>query len=199
MSKQIWNQIFIAHAILGQNQELGSGVFIYTYAGGTPSVLELSLSSDGAGGVPGPGGACRGGGAPVPLYLQRLCGFFVVPFWKERQPSIWFLRTIAGCLLIAAFTLLCLGNWTPRFFSSRTSARGFLISCCVSSIAARENPPLAVLAIFKARGMSDCSSCTRPPCLAIVADMLKTSKKLVAASKVRVGYYLNHIRLRSLL
>jgi len=31
--------------------------------------------------------------------------------------------------------------------------------------------------------MSDCSSCTRPPCLAKVADMLKTYKKLVAASK----------------
>ena len=31
--------------------------------------------------------------------------------------------------------------------------------------------------------MSYCSSCTRPPCLAIVADMLKTYKTLVAASE----------------
>jgi len=74
-----------------------------------------------------------------------------------------------------------------------------VISCCVSSIAARENPSLAILAMFKARRMSDCSSGTRPPCLAIVADMLKTSKELVAASKARSGYYLNHIPLCSLL
>ena len=67
------------------------------------------------------------------------------------------------------------------------------------SIAARENSPLAILAISMARHMSDCSSCTRPPCLAMVADMLNTSKKLVAASKVGLGNYLNHIRLRSLL
>jgi hypothetical protein len=55
------------------------------------------------------------------------------------------------------------------------------------------------LAIFKARRMSDCSSYNRPPCLAIVADMLKTYMILVAASKVRSGKYLNHIRLHSLL
>jgi hypothetical protein len=47
--------------------------------------------------------------------------------------------------------------------------------------------------------MLDCSSCTRPPCLAILAEKLKTSKKLVAASKVRFGYYLNYIWLFSLL
>jgi len=41
---------------------------------------------------------------------------------------------------------------------------------------------LSILAIFNARRMSDCSSCTRPPCLAIVADMLKTYKTLVDAS-----------------
>ena len=39
-----------------------------------------------------------------------------------------------------------------------------------------------ILVIFKARHMSDCCSLTRPPCLAIVADMLKTYKKLIAAS-----------------
>jgi len=33
--------------------------------------------------------------------------------------------------------------------------------------------------------MSDCSSCTRPPCLTIVAEMLITYKKLVAASKMK--------------
>jgi len=80
MSQQIWNEIVIAHAILRKNRALLSGVCIYTYAGGTPSVSELSFSSDGAGGVLGRGGACHGGGAPVPLRLQRVCGFFAVPF-----------------------------------------------------------------------------------------------------------------------
>ena len=34
--------------------------------------------------------------------------------------------------------------------------------------------------------MSDCSSCIWPPCLAIVADRLKTFKKLVSASKGKI-------------
>jgi len=198
MSQKIWNKIFIAHAIVDQHPALGSRVCIYTYAGGTHSVSELSLSSDGTCGVPGVGGARCVGGAPVPWCLQCVCEFFAVPFGQGRQPSVWFSRTIAGCLSIVAFTLLCLANSTPRFFWSRSSGQGFLISCCVFSIAACENPPLAILAIFKARHMSDYSSCTRHPCLAIVADMLKTSKKVVAATKVRSGYYLNHIWLCSL-
>jgi hypothetical protein len=53
---------------------------------------------------------------------------------------------------------------------------------CISCIAACENPQLAIPPIFNARHMSDCSSCTQPPCLAILADMLKSYKKLVAAS-----------------
>jgi hypothetical protein len=52
----------------------------------------------------------------------------------------------------------------------------------VSSIVALENASLAILAIFNARHMSDSSSSARPPCLAIVADRLKTYKTLVAAS-----------------
>jgi hypothetical protein len=52
----------------------------------------------GAGGVPGSGGVgsgvsslCRmGGGAPVPLCLQRVCGFFALPFWQEDQPDVSF-------------------------------------------------------------------------------------------------------------
>jgi len=115
---------------------------------------------------------------PVPLRLQCVWGFCAVPLWHGRQPSVWFSQSIAGCLPIAAFTLLCRGNSTPRFFSSPTSAQCCLTRNCVSSIAAPENPPVAILAIFKARCMSDCSSCTRPPCLAIVADMFKTYKDI---------------------
>ena len=188
MSQQIWNKITIAHPILSKHRGQWRRVCIYPYAGGTPSVLECLSSSDGIGGIPGRR-------ATVPLRQQRVCALFAVRFWQGRQPSIWFLRTIAGCLSMAVFTLLCQANSTPRFFSSQTSARGFFISCCVCSIAVRGNPPSAILVIFKARLISECSSCTRPPCLAIVADMLKTSKKLVATSKVRFGYYLNHIRL----
>jgi len=185
-----------------KNRAQGSGECIYTYLGDTPCVSELwviSLSAGGAGGIPGLSGASRGGGAPVPLLLQWVCGFFAVRFCQGRQPSIWFSWTIAGCLSIAAFTLSCPGNTTPRFFSSQTLACGFLISCCISPIAARKNPSLAILAIFKARRMSDCSSCTWPPGLARVVDMMKTYKELVAASTVRNGSYLNHIRLCSLL
>jgi len=79
---------------------------------------------------------------------------------------------------MAAFTFPHPGNSTPRLFSSWTSTQRFLIRNCVSAIAARENPPLAILAIFTARRMSDCYTCTRPPCLAIVADMLKTYKEI---------------------
>ena len=84
---------------------------------------------------------------------------------------------------IAVFTILCSGNSTFRYCSSQTSAQHLLIRYCVSSVATGENPLLAILAVCKARRVLDCSSCTRPPCLAIVADMLKSYKKLVAASK----------------
>ena len=185
-----------------KNRTLWREVYIYTYPGGTPSVAQLGvlwLWADGAGGIPGRGGAHHGGGAPVPVVLHHVCGFFAVSFWRGRQPSIWFSRICAGCHSIAAFTFIYLRKTTPRFFFSRTSEQGFFICCCVSSVASHKNPPLAILAIFKARCMADCSSCTRPPCPAIVADMLKTYRKLVAASKVRFGYYLNHIPLPSLI
>jgi len=169
------------------------------FVAGKLSVCDLwlpGMGPGGAGGVPGGDGVpgrdgvgsgvrClrrTGGWAPVPLRLQHVWGFLAVPFWQGRQPSVWFWCIIAGWLSIAAITFLCPRNSTPRFLSSLTSARDFLIRYCVSSVAARENPPLAILAISNARCMSDCSSCTRPPCLAIVADMLKTNKKLVAAS-----------------
>jgi len=192
----------IAYESWLKHRTLEGGVCTYTYPGCTPAVLDLgvvSLSWGGAGGVLGLGGAGCDGGAPVLLLVQWVCGFFAVPIWQWRPPSIWLSWTIAGCLSIAAFTLLCPGNTIPLFFSSRTSPRCYLISCCISSIAAHKNTSLASLAIFKARWMSDCSSCTQPPCLTIVADRLKTYKKSVAASRVRIGCYLNQIRLRSLL
>ena len=179
---------FLAYASWLKNRALGRGVCIYTYPGGTPSILDrwdAWLLLGGNSGVSGGCGICShvgclsraGGGAPMPLWLQRVWAFHAMLFWQGRHTSVWFSPSIAGCLSIAAVTFLCPGNWTSRFFSSRTSARGFLIWNCVSPIAVRKNPPLAILAIFKARRMSDCSSCTRPPYLAIVADMFKTYKE----------------------
>jgi len=81
-----------------------------------------------------------GGGSPVPLRLQCVWKFCAVPLWKVRQSFVGFSRSIAGCLSIAVFTLLSPGNSTPRLFSSRNWARGFLIRICDSSIAALEKP-----------------------------------------------------------
>jgi len=62
----------------------------------------------------------------------------------------------------------------------------YLFSSWVSTIAACENSALDIWAIVKARQMSDCSSCTRPPCLDIMADKLKPYKILVVVSKWKI-------------
>jgi len=166
---------------------------VYTQLSGAPSILEAwapSLWPGGMGGILGGRGVRSGvgslnwsaGGVAVHWCLQCVWGFSAVPCWHRRQPSFWFSRSIAGYLTIAAFTFSCPGNPTPGIICSCTSAEDFLIKSCVSSIALCENPPLTILAIFKARRLSDFSRCTRPPCLAIVVEMLKTYQKLVAAS-----------------
>jgi len=172
------------------NRALGNRVCIYTYPGGTPSVSKvcvLPLWSGGAGGVPVLSGAGCGGGAPVPLRLQSVCGFCAVPFGQGRQPFLRLSQTIAGRLSAAVCTWFRPGIPTPRFIPPITLAPGVLISSCVSSIQVRANPSLAILAIFNARHMSDWSGCTRTYRLAIIADMVKTYKKLVAAYRVRIG------------
>jgi len=73
----------------------GSEECIYTHLDGIPSISSLSfrsVSPGGAGGVLGADGILggggvlgggvigSGGGAPVPLCLQHICGFFAVPF-----------------------------------------------------------------------------------------------------------------------
>ena len=156
---------------------LGRGVCIYTYLGGTPSMSDKCaawLIPGGTGGVPGGYGVrsgvgylcCSGGCAPVPLRLQRVWGFCVLPFRHGRQPSVWLSQSIAGCLSIAGLTFSCPGISTLRFFSAWTSARGVLMRSCVASFPASENPLLAIMAKSKASRMSDCFSCTGPPCLA---------------------------------
>ena len=112
----------------------------------------------------------------------HLCDALPCQFRKEVIWLCCFWQSTAVCLSIAACTGVCRGNSTPLFISSLTLAEGLLIICWVSSMLARGKPPLAIIAIFKTRRMSDCSSCTRPPRLTIVADMLKTYNKLVAAS-----------------
>ena len=57
---------------------------------------------------------------------------------------------------------------------------------CLSSIAGCKNPPVSILAIVKARSMSDCFSGTRPPCLAMIAGVLKSRNKLLLLN-MRLG------------
>jgi len=115
-----------------------------------------------------------------PACLRILCGDILA-------------RKAAGCLVLTKHcrvSVYCsLHLFVPRkldstrcFYSSRTLARGLIMRYFVSSIVEGEKPSLPILAIFNARRMSDCSSCTRPPCLAIVAVMLKTCKTSVDGS-----------------
>jgi len=127
-----------------------------------------------------------GGGAPVLLRRQYVGEFHAVPFRQGRHPSGWFWPSIARWLSITASTYLWPGNSTPRWFSSQISESGFMIRFCVSSVEACEDPHLAILAIFTARHMSDCSSCTWPPCLVIVSDMMRTYKQWVAAANDKI-------------
>jgi hypothetical protein len=180
---------------------LARAVCLYTYPGGKPSIFELCApaSSPGTrGGIPEGGGAGSSGGSPLSLHLQYFCRYFPVSFWQESQLSVWLSWTIGRCHSITAFTMLCTRNSTTCFISAQTIANGFLISYCISTIAACKNPSLAIFAIFKVRHMSDCSSCTWPPFITIAADMLATYREFVT-SKVRFGYYHNHIQLSSLL
>jgi hypothetical protein len=122
------------------------------------------------------------GGVPVPLHLQHICQFIAVALWQARHLAVWYWQTIARCFSVGYFTFLCPGNSTPHLFSAQTLAQGQLISDTISCIVACKNLSLAVVAISKARWVSDYSSYTRPLCLPIVADMLNTCSKFVAAS-----------------
>jgi len=160
-----------------KSSALARGVCIYTYLGGTPSIWELwapSMSPGGANGNLGGGGASSGADMHVSMGLEHGCGLLARPFWNGRLPSIRFSQTIAGHVSIAAITFLCPGKTTSIILPTWTSKGGVLIKYCMSSSAALENPPLAFVAIFNWRCISDLSLCTRPSCLAIVADMLKT-------------------------
>jgi len=169
-----------------KNSLLGWGVCTYTYPGGRPLISELwapSVPLCGTSGILGGDVTGCHGGTPTTLHLQYVCAFFAVSCWKERQLHMWFSQTTAGSLSITAFTLQCPGNATHPLYSSRTLVWGFVIRCRISSIMGCQNPCWDILAIVKARLMLGCSSCTEPHCLSRVADMLKTYKTLVTASK----------------
>jgi len=126
----------------------------------TPVVLLLKVGVVPGTGVIGSGvdsGGCfrcqLGGGAPVPLYLLHVCELFGVMFWQRRHLGVWLWWSIATCLSIPAFTSTFPGSSTLCFLSSRTSGCGVLMRYCVSSMLARKNPLLAVLAMFKTRRM----------------------------------------------
>jgi len=182
-----------AYASRFNNWALGRGAGEYTYPGGKLSIWErlaVSLSPSGAGGVPsstgvgsGVGCLCQSGRSETSLlHPQRVCGVIMAPCWQGTYPPLWLWKIKAGCLSIAASTFQCAGNSTPRFSPSWTSARRFLIWDCSSFIVPHKNPPFAILARSMARPMSDCSSWTQPPYLAIVVASSKTYKILCAAS-----------------
>ena len=127
-----------------------------------------------------------GWSAPVPLPIQRSCGFFGVPFCQERQPDIWLWRSNTGCLRIATFTFLCPENSSARSFSACTSALGLLMRYFISFLVAWEKPSLFMLAILHHGQMLECSRWTRPPSCAKVAEMLITYRRLVAASNSEI-------------
>jgi len=144
----------LAYASRLRNWALGRGAFEVTYPGCTSSIWQLwapSLSPGGTGGIPGKGGVRSGldcqcqsaGGASYPLHLHCIGALCAVPIWQGRQLSMFDSQSIAGCPSITAFTILCPGHWAPRFLSSWTLARGFLIGHCVFSLAPSKNPPLA--------------------------------------------------------
>ena len=137
-SQQIWNTILITIAILGtciMIAKLSAGKWcMYIPISGWHTFVSAQFSSlivtgwrGGACAIPGGTGVGSDGVAPVRLCLQYVCWYFAVPFYQERQPCITFSRTIAGCLSIAASTFVFPGNTTPRFYSTLTSAPGFLM------------------------------------------------------------------------
>jgi len=117
-----------------------------------------------------------------PVCLQILCCTILA----RKEPISWISCTIARCHSIAAFRFLWVGHSTPSFIFCQTLVGGCFIRYCVSTIAVHENPPLATFAISKARRMLDHSCCMQPPGLPIVADRLKTYKKLFAASTIEI-------------
>jgi len=114
----------LAYASRLTNWVLGSGVCIYTYLGGTASISKAFASSLTPGVTGGILGGCGlssgvsclsrpGGGGPMPLHLQHVCGFCAVTLWLGKQPSVGFSPNIARCLTIACFIFLWPGTLLP--------------------------------------------------------------------------------------
>jgi len=61
-------------------------------------------------------------------------------FGMEGSRPVDFYEPLLDDFLSKPSPFACPRDSTPCYFSSWTSARGFLISCCVFSIAARKNP-----------------------------------------------------------
>jgi len=189
--KQIRNKIFITLVILGiyikiEKMSVGkSSMYIYIFGGQNFNLGTLSSLN-----VKGwhswySGRRCHWfWWTCIHIFMAPTCVEIVChAIWQWMQPSVWYSWIIGRCHSITAFTFQWPGTWIPHFISSWISSQSSLIRYRVCSIAAHETPPFANLGIFKVRCMSDFSSCTWPPCFAIVADMLTTYKKLVAASE----------------
>jgi len=129
----------------------------------------------GAGGVPGGGGVSAGaalcvgqGRCTCPLCLQRVCGFFAAPFGEEGAGHFGYDEVCRVSLYRSLHLCMPRKLNTPLLLFSDLGA-WFLNEIFRFLYCGARKAFLAILAIFNGRRMSDCSSCTRPPCLAIVA------------------------------
>jgi len=113
-----------------------------------------------------------------PACLQILCG----AIWARKAAGrLVFTKHCRVSLYSNLHLIVPRKLNTPLLFFSDLGA-WFLYEIFRFLNCGAQKPSLAILAIFNARRMSDCSSCPRPPCLVIVADMMKTYKTLVDAS-----------------
>ena len=74
---------------------------------------------------------------------------------------------------------------SPLLLYSDFSAR-FLVQLLLLLYCSAEKPFFGHFGLFNTRHMSDCSSCTQAPWLAIVADMMKIYKKFVSVSNNKI-------------
>jgi len=144
IGQQIWNEIFIALAILGicikiEKWSIGKrSMYIHISRWHTFDFRILSwLISPRWHTWHSGWRSCRSWRRCTHSFTPTLClQILLCAILARKAAVIWFSQTIDGYLSITAFTFLCPGNSTLYFCSSLSSTQGFLIMWFVSSIAA---------------------------------------------------------------
>jgi hypothetical protein len=114
--------------------------------------------------------------------LLRLCNLCSAIFTEKAAVDLIFSNHwwVSFCYRLNLSMPWRLNSMGPQLLGCSVCCHNQLLyfrHCCV------QNPPSSNLAIFKAKCILDCSRWIWPPFLAIVADMFKTYKKVVTASK----------------